>query len=304
MPQKQMQRSGRWQRRAVLAGLCVAHGALFLVAVPVGMWVFEADSLSELWRHTAELFTKPFAQTSLHDAFSTWTSALEQTLRAGEYAVPMSVLIGVMAVAPTLFIAPLVGPVRAQPVGRPMRGSVLGAGMLAGVVSACFILSVFDLAWLVTDALLAKQSGPGSGNPTAFGRFSAWLPWGLVAAWLVSASLWTAFFALSGRSRHPSVLVRWFRWLMAGTATEMALAVSVLVWARRRDSCVCDWGSYWALVWGLASMVVLCGPGVVLLLSRRARQQWGRTACPHCGYPRRTDAVRCSECGGQLTSVA
>lgn len=304
MPETQLQSSGRWQRRAVLAGLCVVHGALFLVAVPVGMWLFEADSFAGLWDEIVGLFTKPFAQTALHDAFATWTSALEQTLRAGEYAVPMSLLIGVMAVAPTLFIAPLVGPVQAQPVGRPLRASVLGAGMLAGVVAACFILTVFDLAWLVTDAWVAMQRGPGAGAPTAFGRFSDWMPWGLVAAWLVSASLWTCFFAMAGRSRHPSVLVRWFRWLMAGTATEMALAVSVLVWARRRDSCVCDWGSFWALVWGLASMLVLCGPGVVLLLSRRARQQWGRTACPHCGYPRRTDAVRCSECGGQLTSVA
>jgi hypothetical protein len=57
--------------------------------------------------------------------------------------------------------------------------------------------------------------------------------------------------------------------------------------------------SFWNLVFGLATLLWMCGPWAVLLLTRGERLQWARGACARCGYPRRTDAEVCTECGAR-----
>ena len=65
----------------------------------------------------------------------------------------------------------------------------------------------------------------------------------------------------------------------------------------QRDECYCSWGSWWAIVAGITSLGLLCGPAIVLLATRRTRMQWMRGVCMDCGYALRGGNAVCPECG-------
>jgi hypothetical protein len=58
--------------------------------------------------------------------------------------------------------------------------------------------------------------------------------------------------------------------------------------------------SFWSIVLGAVTLFWMCGPWAVLLVTRGERLQWARGACRECGYPRRTDATVCPECGAHV----
>ena len=172
--------------------------------------------------------------------------------------------------------------------GRSMRASVIGAAITAGAIFTGLLGCVVDLA-----CLAATDTGPRA-------NYSGWMILGMLAAWLVSGTVFAMVLARAGRERNPAHVARFARWLLAGTVLEMALAAPTLAAAQKRDSCACNWGSFWALSIGIVALGALCGPALVLLVTRDARRQWARAACMRCGYPRRTDTDTCSECGATL----
>lgn len=203
-----------------------------------------------------------------------------------------------LAAAPVLLIAPIVGPPALAPMGRSLRATVVGAGVIAGGLSAGVLASLYDLAYLISTASQASGQAGGYAPAPLSSPMTVAVVWG--GAWLLLGTLWAIAIRAVGQRRDPEGVLRVFRWLLAGTALELALAVSALAWARRRDSCLCGWSSFWGIVYGLCVLILLCGPAIILLYTRQARAQWARLACRHCGYPRRTDSSVCSECGGTL----
>jgi hypothetical protein len=87
------------------------------------------------------------------------------------------------------------------------------------------------------------------------------------------------------------------RALVAGTAVELALGLPIYALARKKYGCYCAMATFLNLVFGIAALLWMCGPWVVLLLTRRARANWLRAACRACGYPRRSGSAVCTECG-------
>lgn len=204
------------------------------------------------------------------------------------YAV-LAMIFLVLVAAPVALIAPVVGPPVLVEGGRSLRASAISAGIVAGSVCAGLLGCLGDLAWL------ALTTGGPNQTVSLLGLLGAWLVMGTVAAVLL---------ARAGRERNPAHLVRFVRWLLAGTVIELALAAPTLAAGNRRDTCECGWSSFWALSAGLVTLGALCGPALVLLLTRDARRHWARAACMRCGYPRRTDSCTCSECGAPLPPVA
>ena len=94
------------------------------------------------------------------------------------------------------------------------------------------------------------------------------------------------------------------RRLFAGTCVELAIAAPTYALGIRRDSCWCEWGSWFGIVGGIAILTVLCGPMLVLLWTREARLQWIRASCRRCGYPLRTGSAVCPECGAPVPAGA
>ena len=85
---------------------------------------------------------------------------------------------------------------------------------------------------------------------------------------------------------------------------EAALGTIALLIVRRRTDCFCATGSFLSLGYCLMVLVWFCGPWAVLFFTREERSRWSRRACPGCGYVRRSEATRCSECGREFPRPA
>ncbi len=129
-------------------------------------------------------------------------------------------------------------------------------------------------------------------------------PAGLFVGWLVTGSVWALALRSAGSHRDPRRIDRAVRWLFAGSLVELALAAPTFAIASRRDSCFCGWVSWWGIALGTSTLLLLCGPMILLMRTHEARVQWMRSACPTCGYPQRSRGDRCSECGHVFHAAA
>ncbi len=291
----------------MLAGLCVFNVVVICVAPPIAMFVIGAalsplqaavgvlnlvsetvaggwSGIAALWGEMCDVFVQAWALSGGNPVFRAWT---------------LGVMV-VAAIGQVMFIAPLVCQPSIVAGPRSMRASVLGAAVMAAMLTTCVVYLLCE-AW----HLMATLAEPAA--PSKFGLGPAQAPppgtlltdpapWLLV--WLIMGFVWAYLLRRAGSAREPDFVARWFRWLLAGTVVEVALGVTVLAWIRKRDNCICAWSSYWVTVFGIAALLLLCGPAVILLVSHRARGRWARQACRQCGYQRRTNSATCSECGG------
>lgn len=188
-----------------------------------------------------------------------------------------------VSVAPALLVAPVFRPFRPGTEGWSLRTSVAGAAIIGGGLALGIVACIGDLVSLA----LGKD-----GTAEFFVQ-----PWVSIPAWTVLGAAWAFLLARTGRSRTPDRLDRFVRWLFAGTCVELAIAAPTYALGMRKDDCYCGWSSWWAICAGTAALVLLCGPMLILLATRRARMQWMRSVCPACGYPRRSGGTACAECG-------
>lgn len=204
----------------------------------------------------------------------------------------IELLVVVVAVTgPALIAAPALRSEAPHPKGRSLRASVAGAAALGG---AC-VIGVLATAW---DALgLAVTAAPEEPGQWLRGGSMVMVPFVLVPAWIAAGFGWAVLIRRAGTARQPDGLDRMVRRIFAGTCVELAIAAPTLVVATRRDECSCSWGSWWAIVAGITSLGLLCGPAIVLLATRKARMQWMRGVCMDCGYPLRGGSAVCPECG-------
>ena len=191
---------------------------------------------------------------------------------------------------PVLLIAPVCKRWQPGEEGRSLRASIVGAAAIGSACAVGILLTAGDLLTFVL-----RDTGVIGPN----GNVLSWVihPATLLCAWVAIGVLWAWLLSYAGSSRHPGAITRWVRWLFAGSCVEVAIAAPTYVLAIRRDTCYCSWGSWWAIVAGTTTMVLLCGPALVLLATRQTRMQWMRSVCGECGYPRRGNATVCPECG-------
>lgn len=188
------------------------------------------------------------------------------------------------------FLSPIVGPVRAGETGRSLRASVIAASLLGASMCALIVATLIEGAM----AMIAWDADSFEDLWTS-GRSVIWTA--SLATWFAAGFLWMYLLRRAGRSRDPRGLDRVLRAVLAGTVVELALGLPIYAMARKRFDCYCAMATFLNLVFGIAALLWMCGPWVVLLLTRRARANWSRGACRACGYPRRTGSVVCTECG-------
>lgn len=191
------------------------------------------------------------------------------------------------------FISPIVGPARPETAGRSLLPSVIAAVVVGASITTMLFLA------LVEGALAAL-----SADDQAFSaRIEQVAPWAWLAAlvaWCASGAVWAYALRQIGRTRDPGRLDRVLRSLFAGTALELVLGIPIYLMARKKVSCYCGLMTFLNLVMGISALLWLCGPWAVLLLTREARRNWARGACPSCGYLQRSGSTVCSECGAAL----
>lgn len=208
-------------------------------------------------------------------------------LRDRDFALWTMGAIAILTAAQSLFVWPVRHPGIMEPRGKGARTSLLIAGLVIGVlVLAAFlgIAGMFDETNIPIDAVIVLGS-----------------PWLTMAAvvfigWVVATPL---LFAFIKGGRKETVLARLSRRLLLGTMVEVALLIPLDVMVRRKTSCYCWAGTYWALTVCGAVGVFALGPAVFLPLVAKRRRSWYAGHCGVCGYDMsgRLDAPKCQECG-------
>lgn len=307
----------RWLLRLGRRGRIVAFVALFLALYQVSGTVTALSALATI--EMGKMFEPPGGgfdrlnsglsspSTSTPSAQTTsgtstpsergWLSSLGQCLALPSYAPfsgfwPFALPCLIAATAAMLMSAPTVEIMAASP--RSLHMSVIGAAALGGLIAVGVLLSAADLASCV--AGLIPFDGSAIVTKSDFG----WPAW---VTWLCAGLGWALLLRRVGMHRDPSMLDRAVRWLFAGTAVEVAIAVPTFIAAVRRGHCYCAMASMLVIAYGIATLVLLCGPWLLLLATRRARMGWVRRVCMACGYPRHgSNPTICPECGTRLAS--
>ena len=204
----------------------------------------------------------------------------------GFYTNEHLILLAIAMFAATLQLmlaAPAVPPFRSAREGRSMRQSVVAAAILAGAL-------VTSIGFAAIEALVVLVRGSPD-DPDL-------MVVALVMTWLLSSVAWSTVLWRAGSESNPDLVSRLVRAAFRGSALQIVLGVPLYVIVRRKESCWCSLFSFWSLCVGFASMILLCGPGAVLLFTRGQRRAWRRGACGSCGHLRAPSSDRCPECGG------
>lgn len=219
-----------------------------------------------------------------------WTGLMRDGMRILTEGSPASfslaALLILIGLAPALMAAPAILVRNGERPGMPLKVSMAGAAVLGGLIALLLAASAIELLSLLR----------WSAQDTSPVRMLIH-PVPMIVAWTVTGSLWTLAIRGAGSRRDPRRIDRAVRWLFAGSLVELAIAAPTFALASRRDSCFCGWMSWWGIVLGSATLLLLCGPLLLLLRSHDARVQWMRAACPRCGYPQRSRSGQCAECG-------
>lgn len=191
-----------------------------------------------------------------------------------------------------LFLSPIVGRPRLESQGRSLVPSLVAAAVLGAFMCSLLWASAVEGVCAAL-ALNEERFSQDFGGIVVVGYITA------NAVWIGGGFAWYMLLSHAGSMRNPAGLDRFVRWIFAGTCVELLLGVVFYLQVRRKTDCYCAMMSFWNLVFGLATLLWMCGPWAVLLLTRGERLQWARGACARCGYPRRTDAEVCTECGAR-----
>lgn len=207
--------------------------------------------------------------------------------------VALIVAVTLWAMLAVLFLAPITGRLRTTKHPRSLLPSVIAAVILGALLCGVIASSLLELVLALWSADTPQFEEALSNNYLAMTVL-------MLAGWVVGGTACALCLRRLGKSRDPNNLERVLRVIFAGSALELALGVPIFLIARRRTNCECGLASFGSLVLGIATLLWVCGPAVVLLFTRNARRGWLRAACPNCGYPRRTETTVCSECGAAL----
>ncbi|PCI10703.1 hypothetical protein COB72_02930 [bacterium] len=225
--------------------------------------------------------------------FGKWPSWEEYSdlLKNSEFAIVIFIAIALLTVAQMIFMLPARKPGLTPGHGRSIRKSIAVAGgaigfLLLGAIAGIggFLDEVYEInleSEFIND--LPGQSYTAIAIIIGFG-------------WLVATPFLIKF---SKPGRKEDVLARLSKKLFIGTIIEVALLIPLDVMLRRKTSCYCWAGTYWALtICGFIGVFAL-GPAVFLPILSKRRKTWYSGHCGVCGYDMAgmLDAPRCPECG-------
>lgn len=175
-------------------------------------------------------------------------------------SLPTEVLVTVGALALAQGVSLLV-PLPSQPSrgpSAPLLGRALLAAFIITVAFAVPIIALLDMpTWLAPEG--AKLEGIGEETVHA-----------LLVVWALSWLFFTALLTHRGGA-EPDALERAVTRATTGTAVGLALATPWYLVLRRKQQCFCALGTFYALILGIWSLLVLGGP--FLLLARRERRR-------------------------------
>jgi hypothetical protein len=142
----------------------------------------------------------------------------------------------------------------------PLGPRVIAAAFLGGLFIAIPLLASVDLCYL------SAKADPKGYNAEPYVL-------GVLAAWAISWLIWTPILLHRSRGQADAV-ERFVGRNIAGSAVGLALCLPWYFVLRRKQSCYCGLGTFWALVLGLWSLLVIGGP-LLFVLARDRRLRAG-----------------------------
>jgi len=223
--------------------------------------------------------------------FGQWPkpSDIAELLVDGEYAIMMAIAIGALSVAQMIFLVPVRRPGLMGSRGHGLKRSLYVAGFIIGALTLAVVMTVLEYFSTIhdfddrfIDSLPGKQY-------TAVAIV-------VLLGWSIATPLLLRF---TRPGRKESVLARLAKKIFLGTIVEVALLIPLDVMVRRKTSCYCWAGSYWALTLCGFIGVFALGPAVFLPILAKRRKTWYTGHCGVCSYDMSgtPDALRCPECG-------
>ncbi len=138
----------------------------------------------------------------------------------------------------------------------PLGPRIIAAAFLGGLFIAIPLFASIDF--------LSAKADPKGFNPVPYVI-------GVLAVWVLSWLIWTPILLHRSRGQADAV-ERFVGKNIAGSAVGLALCLPWYFVLRRKQSCICSLGTFWALVLGLWSLLVIGGPLLfVLARDRRIR---------------------------------
>ena len=142
----------------------------------------------------------------------------------------------------------------------PLGPRVIAAAFLGGLFVAIPLFASVDLYYLSAKA-----------DPKGFDSEPYIMA--VLATWVVSWLIWTPILLHRSRGQADAV-ERFVGKNIAGSAVGLALCLPWYFVLRRKQSCYCSLGTFWALVLGLWSLLVIGGP-LLFVLARDRRLRAG-----------------------------
>ena len=198
-----------------------------------------------------------------------------------------------------MLAVPAVPPYAAASEGRSMRASIIAAAIVAGALSTSLLFAAGEVIAFIASAGFADPV-LRDGSAFEFMTLGGQTEVVLAAAgciWLLVSAIWTMVLWRVGGTSSPDLLERIVRRAFQASALQVVIGLPLYALLRRKESCWCALNTFWSICIGLAGMLLLCGPGTVLLLTRAHRRAWRAGACGSCGHLRAPGEVRCPECG-------
>jgi hypothetical protein len=171
---------------------------------------------------------------------------------------------------------------------RPTRRTPIALSL--GVGSLVIALLTFGLLGVVLNAFDVWEG--------FMNHFDLDIFWILAIIW----EIWLVLFAVMWAGQWFGGFRKLYKLIVAGTCLELLITIPIDAQVRKRTSCYCGEGTFFALVLTTTLAIWSFGPGLVLLfLTRRLQRDGYFSLCPRCGFDvRGTTEKRCPQCGGRI----
>jgi len=154
------------------------------------------------------------------------------------------------------------------------------------------------LAALLTFGLFATIASAANVWEKLTNAVGAYVFWIIAAAWMV----WLFVFGVIFASQWFVGFTKLYKLLVAGTWLELLITIPVDVQVRKRTTCYCGEGTFFALILSSSVAIWSFGPGLALLFLTRRLQRDGYFAlCRKCGSNLSgVVAPRCPTCQARI----